>query len=142
VLPEHLRVGEGYGKVSWAVRTIWESYMGWFKGQSTSELYATQPKDIYADLVELAGINAVIQRAQQKLDSGDIESALLLAEAAMVADKKNQTAQQLSLAVHEALLARSGGSNFWETGWIKQQIALLQKQMLQKQTSQEAHDNG
>lgn len=127
VLPEHLRVGEGYGKVSWAVRTIWESYMGWFKGQTTSELYATQARDIYADLVELAGINAVIQRAQQKLDNGDFEAALLMAEVALAADKQNQLARQLSLAVHEALLDRSGSSNFWEAGWLKHQIALLKK---------------
>ena len=34
-LPPELRVGQGYGKVSWAVRTLWESYVGWFKLQST-----------------------------------------------------------------------------------------------------------
>jgi alkyl sulfatase BDS1-like metallo-beta-lactamase superfamily hydrolase len=128
-LPENIVVGEGYGKVMWAVRTVWESYMGWFKAQSTSELYSTQPKDIYADIVELAGIDSVIQRAQQKLDAGDIESALLLAEAALAADKRHHAAQLLSLAAHEALLARSGGGNFWETGWLKQQILLLQKNL-------------
>ncbi len=128
-LPESIAVGQGYGKVSWAVRTIWESYMGWFKAQNTSELYATQPKDIYADLVELAGIDAVIQRAQIKLAAGDVESALLLAEAALSADKRHRAAQLLSLAAHEALLARSGGSNFWEAGWLKQQIAVLQKHL-------------
>ena len=26
-----LRVGQGYGKVSWAVRTLWESYVAGFK---------------------------------------------------------------------------------------------------------------
>ena len=36
-LPPELYVGTGYGKVSWAVRTIWESYMGWFKAQATSD---------------------------------------------------------------------------------------------------------
>ena len=30
-LPAELRVGQGYGKVPWAVRTLWESYVGWFK---------------------------------------------------------------------------------------------------------------
>ena len=128
-LPDDIKVGEGYGKVSWAVRTIWESYMGWFKAQTTSELYATQPKNIYADLVELAGIDSVIQRAQKKLDAGDIESALLLAEAALSADKRHRAAQLASLAAHEALLARSGGSNFWEAGWLKQQISVLQKKL-------------
>mgnify|MGYP003342967466 CR=1 FL=1 len=38
-LPTELRVGQGYGKVAWAVRTIWETYIGWFKFASTTELY-------------------------------------------------------------------------------------------------------
>lgn len=128
-LPPALRVGEGYGKVSWAVRTIWESYMGWFKAQATSELYPTQPRDIHAELVSLAGIGAVIARGEQKLASGDPEAALLLAEAALAAEKMHRGALQLSLAAHEALLLRSGDGNFWEAGWLRHQIAQLQRKL-------------
>ena len=42
-LPDHLRVGEGYGRVSWAARTIWESYLGRFHHRSTTELYHSTP---------------------------------------------------------------------------------------------------
>ncbi len=125
-LPEHLFVGQGYGKVSWAVRTIWESYMGWFKAQATSELYATQPRDIYADLVEIAGIDAVLARAGAKLTAGDIESATLLVEAALAHAPRNTGALQLSLECHRALLKRSGGGNFWETGWLRSEIDNLE----------------
>lgn len=128
-LPPALRVGEGYGKVSWAVRTVWEGYMGWFKAQATSELYATQPREVYADLVELAGIGAVIARGEQKLAAGEPEAALLLAEAAIAADKTHRGALQLALAAHEALLARAGDSNFWESGWLRHQIAQLQRKL-------------
>lgn len=128
-LPAHLQVGEGYGKVSWAVRTVWESYMGWFKAQATSELYATQPREVFADLVELAGIDAVIARGEQKLAGGEPEAALLLAEAAIAADKTHRAALQLALAAHEALLARSGDGNFWESGWLRHQIAQLQRKL-------------
>ena len=38
-LPDELAVGEGYGKVSWGVRSIWEGYAGWFHARSTTELY-------------------------------------------------------------------------------------------------------
>ena len=37
-VPEHLDVGEGYGKTSWNVRAIWEMYTGWFRHQSTTHL--------------------------------------------------------------------------------------------------------
>ena len=39
VLPPELEVGQGYGKVSWDVRAIWETYAGWFHHDSTTELY-------------------------------------------------------------------------------------------------------
>lgn len=125
-LPDHLYVGQGYGKVSWGVRTIWETYMGWFKGQSTSELYPTQPADIHADLVQLAGIDAVIARGRDKLAAGDCEAANLLAEAALRADSSHRGALQLSLDAHRALLERSGGGNFWEAGWLSTQIGKLE----------------
>ena len=38
-VPEHLDIGEGYGKMSWNVRAIWEMYAGWFQHRSTTELY-------------------------------------------------------------------------------------------------------
>ncbi len=125
-LPEHLFVGQGYGKVSWAVRTIWESYMGWFKAQATSELYPTQPHEIHADLVALAGIDAVVARGRDRLVAGEIEAASLLGEAALAHDPAHKDALRLSLDAHRALLDRSGAANFWETGWLRHQITRLE----------------
>lgn len=125
-LPEELYVGQGYGKVSWAVRTIWETYMGWFKAQHTSELYPTQPAEVHADLVALAGIEAVVARGEAKLAGGDPEAANLLAEAALAANAAHRGALTLALQAHQALLERSGAVNFWETGWLRARIRELQ----------------
>ena len=38
-LPAEYEVGQGYGKVAWDVRAIWENYSGWFHHRSTTELY-------------------------------------------------------------------------------------------------------
>ncbi len=57
-LPPELRVGQGYGKVSWAVRTLWEEYLGWFKLQSTTELYPESAPGALAELVEALGAEA------------------------------------------------------------------------------------
>ncbi|HLG89313.1 MAG TPA: MBL fold metallo-hydrolase [Alphaproteobacteria bacterium] len=124
-LPDHLYVGQAYGKVSWAVRTVWEQYMGWFKAQATSELYPTQPKEIYADLVQLAGIDAVVAKGHERLKAGDPEGANLLAEAALAHSPREAGPIELGLAVHRALLERSGQVNFWETGWLKYRINKL-----------------
>lgn len=125
-LPPELYVGQGYGKVSWAVRTIWEQYMGWFKAQTTSELYPTQPREVYPDLVALAGLEAVVTRGRARLAGGDPEAAMLLAEAALAHDARSPGALRLALDTSQALLERSGGGNFWEAGWLRTQIRRLE----------------
>ncbi len=63
-LPPELRVGQGYGKVSWAVRTLWETYVGWFTLQSTTELYPDSSGLALAELVDAAGADAALQRCR------------------------------------------------------------------------------
>jgi alkyl sulfatase BDS1-like metallo-beta-lactamase superfamily hydrolase len=123
-LPPELEVGQGYGKVSWSVRAIWEHYAGWFHHQSTTELYAVPPSSISADLVELAGADALIERARLKLGSDETEKALHLLDIVLHSDADNTAAAALSIEAHERLLAAS--ENFWLSSWLKQQISLLQ----------------
>ena len=66
-LPPELEVGQGYGKVSWDVRAIWENYTGWFHHRSTTELYAVDPGEIFGDIVELAGADRLVTRAEEHL---------------------------------------------------------------------------
>lgn len=129
-LPPELEVGEGYGKVSWSVRAIWESYAGWFHHQTTSELYSTPQKSIHSDLIELAGIDAVIARAQEQFEAGEFERALHLIEIVLSADAENEKAIELSLVIHKRLLedARTfrHTGQFWLEGWLEQRIKLLE----------------
>ena len=126
-LPAALYVGQGYGKVSWAVRTIWETYMGWFKARASSELYATQPVEVAADLVKLAGVDRVVELGRTSLASRDCERAMLLAEAALAHDARHRAALRLAIDANRALLERSERSNFWETGWLETQIRTLER---------------
>ena len=123
-LPPELEVGEGYGCVSWSVRAIWEAYAGWFHQRSTTELYPIPPTEVYPDLVELAGgASAVAERARQRLAAGDAVAAIHLAEVALAAAPVSRPALEVHLAAHERLLEERGGRNFWETGWLRHQIA-------------------
>ena len=61
-LPAQCEVGEGYGKVSWSVRAIWEHYAGWFHHESTTELYDVPRSAVDSDLVELAGADSLVSR--------------------------------------------------------------------------------
>jgi alkyl sulfatase BDS1-like metallo-beta-lactamase superfamily hydrolase len=123
-LPPELEVGEGYGKVSWSVRAIWETYAGWFHHRSTTELYSVPPSSVHPDLVELAGgADAVAERAREKLEAGAPVEALHLAEIALAAAPTHRGALELSIAAHERLEAES--ENFWLTSWIRKQLSTL-----------------
>ena len=44
-LPPELDIPQGHGKVPWIVRAIWEEHVGWFRYESTTELYDVPPSD-------------------------------------------------------------------------------------------------
>lgn len=128
-LPAECEVGEGYGMVRWSIRAIWENYAGWFKHESTTELYAVPQTSIHADLLELAGAEALVERARKKSAAGEREQALHLLDIVLSAEPDDEAARALCVEVHESLLEeartfRTTG-NFWLEGWLEKQIELL-----------------
>ncbi|WP_328363084.1 MBL fold metallo-hydrolase [Mycobacterium sp. NBC_00419] len=119
-LPADLEVGQGYGKVAWDVRAIWENYSGWFHHSSTTELYPLGPEAVSADLVELAGAQGIVERARAHLDAGRPLEAIHLAEIVTDARPEHPDARAVLRGAHETLLA--GSVNFWETAWLTKQI--------------------
>src|SRR6185437_4211734 len=117
-LPAECEVGQGYGKVAWDVRAVWENYSGWFHHRSTTELYPVGFDAVSADVVELAGADALVDRARAHLDADRALHAIHLAE--LVPDD-HPGARDVLRAAHESLLANS--TNFWERAWLTQQIA-------------------
>ena len=123
-LPAELEIGEGYGKVSWCVRAIWESYVGWFHHRSTTELYPSPPDAVHADLVALAGgPDPVVARARERLEAGEPVEALHLAEVALAGAADHRDALEVSRAAHRHLERES--ENFWLTSWLRREIASL-----------------
>jgi alkyl sulfatase BDS1-like metallo-beta-lactamase superfamily hydrolase len=116
-LPAECEVGQGYGKVAWDVRAVWENYSGWFHHRSTTELYPVG-FDVSADIVEMAGADAIVQRAREHLDADRPLHAIQLAE--LVAADTIGVRDVLRHA-HEKLL--EGTTNFWERAWLTEQIS-------------------
>ncbi|GAB7146456.1 alkyl/aryl-sulfatase [Mycobacterium riyadhense] len=113
-LPAEYEVGQGYGKVSWDVRAIWENYSGWFHHRSTTELYPIGFDAVAADVVELAGADALVERARTHLSAGRPLHAIHLAE---LVSKGHPGVCQVLRDAHENLLAES--KNFWESAWLR-----------------------
>ncbi|MCV7300692.1 MBL fold metallo-hydrolase [Mycobacterium barrassiae] len=119
-LPAELEVGQGYGKVSWDVRAIWENYSGWFHHRSTTELYAVGPDELNADFVDLAGVDRIVERAETHLAENRPVHAIHLAEAVVHADPDHTAARTVLKSAHQQLLAAS--TNFWESAWLTKKI--------------------
>ena len=119
-VPEHLDVGEGYGKTSWNVRAIWEMYAGWFQHRSTTELYGVAPVSVAADVVQAAGADALVEAARAHVASGRPVQALHLTDLVLTAFPAHATARAVAADAHEALLADT--ENFWEKAWLTKSI--------------------
>ena len=125
-LPPELAIGQGHGKVPWIVRAIWEEHLGWFRYDSTTELYDVPPSRVSPDLVELAGGTApVLERARRHLAEGRPLEAMHLAEAALAADARCLEATRVKLEATERLLDESGRENFSEVRWLEGEIRTL-----------------
>jgi alkyl sulfatase BDS1-like metallo-beta-lactamase superfamily hydrolase len=124
-LPGQLRVGQDYGRVSWAVRTIWESYLGWFHLRSTTELYPVTAAKAFSSLVDVVGADTVVKRAQEHVDRGEPVVALHLLDAVLACDSSNADARASAIDAHEALLDQGEDANFWARGWIRSEIDRL-----------------
>jgi alkyl sulfatase BDS1-like metallo-beta-lactamase superfamily hydrolase len=127
-LPPEMEVGQGYGKLPWSIRAIWENYAGWFHHESTTELYAVPQKTIHSDLLELAGgADALVDRAQQKLEHGKREQAIHLLDIVLSQQPEHANALAVMIAVHKELLEETG--NFWLSSWLNNQIKVLTERL-------------
>lgn len=122
-LPEHLALPQNHGRVSWAVKSIWEYYATWFHFDDTSELYAVAPDAIDADLAQLVDEAALISRAQAYLDAGQAVHALKLLNT-LLAGVDSEQALQMKLKVLNALksAAEAGLKNDYEIYWLDAKI--------------------
>jgi alkyl sulfatase BDS1-like metallo-beta-lactamase superfamily hydrolase len=126
-LPDSLKIGEFHGKVSWAVRSIWEEYSGWFYYDSTTSLYGVPRSSVDRDLVELAGgADALAARANAKLEQGKALEAMHLLDVALGAEASNVAALKVKAAVLKRLQADAGSSNLSEAMWLKSELAAVE----------------
>ena len=122
-LPPEIRVGQGYGKVSWAVRTFWEEYVGWFKLRSTTELYPDSADAALAELLGAAGVDAALAKAEEALARGDAPLAIRLGEAIAASSLEDPRLRGLMAGAHRYLLDNGGDQSFWEHGWLVTELA-------------------
>jgi glyoxylase-like metal-dependent hydrolase (beta-lactamase superfamily II) len=122
-LPPELDIPQGHGKVPWLVRAIWEEHAGWFRYESTTELYDVPPQAIWPELLELAGgRELLLARARVHLDASRPLHALQFVDIVLAQEPTDADALQVKLGALEQLLEASGRENFSEVRWLEAEI--------------------
>jgi glyoxylase-like metal-dependent hydrolase (beta-lactamase superfamily II) len=131
-LPEHLTIGQSHGKVSWAVRAIWDEHSGWFYYEdSTPALYGVPRSSVDADLLELAGgADNLASRARDKLYMDRPVEAIHLLDIALSTEPISAMALATKKDALTRLLEVSNGTNLSETMWLKSEIAEVESTIL------------
>ena len=131
--PGNVAIGDFHGKASWAVKSIWQEYSGWFHYEDgTTALYGVPRSSVNADIAELAGgAGALATRAKAHVDAGRPLEALHLLDIALGAEPGNRQALETKKAASQALLEASGGSNLSETMWLRSEIAEIDAKLAQ-----------
>jgi alkyl sulfatase BDS1-like metallo-beta-lactamase superfamily hydrolase len=123
-LPTHLELVQNHGRVDWAVKSIWEYYMGWFRYESTTELYPVPAREVYADLAAVAGSEGLLSLAQNYLNKGEPVKTLHIVEVTLAGDPQNANAFALQQQALQELLVRAenGLRNDYEIYWLNAQL--------------------
>ena len=124
-LPVDLALPQLHGKVSWIVRAVFEEHTGWFRYESTTELYAVPPSAVWGDLVELAGGADRADRARARASLTPAVRFRRCTSSTSLSLKASPSALHVKLEALQLLLDRSGNENFSEVRWLEQEIAAL-----------------
>jgi alkyl sulfatase BDS1-like metallo-beta-lactamase superfamily hydrolase len=120
-LPPQLDVGEGYGKIAWSVRGIYEGYAGWFNGDP-AEMFAEGRNSISPDLVKLAGgPKKIADGAMALIGQGKLVEALHMTSIGIEGAPGDKDVLKARVAAFEALIKASENRN--ELGWLNQGLA-------------------
>jgi alkyl sulfatase BDS1-like metallo-beta-lactamase superfamily hydrolase len=118
-LPPELALSQAHGRVSWGVKSIWEYYATWFHFDTTTELYPVHRREIYGDLVALAGVEGLVKQARGYIDAGEPVHALHLLDIAL--EKGNdRAALEARRDALRMLLERAEATthNSYEMDWL------------------------
>jgi len=127
-LPPDLALTQEHGKVSWAVKSIWEYYATWFHFDKTTELYGVSQSEIYADILASADVNKLVARAQKYVADGQPLKALHILDIILSVAPADKTASEAQISALEMLRTRAleTHNNSYEIYWLKSKIDVAQ----------------
>lgn len=123
-LPKDLQLPEGFGKISWAIRALYQNYTGWYDENPLS-LLDEPVSSVYGEITSLCGVDALLDRTEKLLENNDYKSALYCSDIVLHTEPKNSRALELRKKACEALLKQT--SNWGESNLLKDEINRIKK---------------
>ncbi|MEL0087507.1 MAG: alkyl sulfatase dimerization domain-containing protein, partial [Halieaceae bacterium] len=126
-LPERLALSQRHGKVSWAVKSIWEYYATWFHFDRTSELYGTPQTAVLEDLSRAIDDETITKIIDEAIQRDEWERALHLLELLEGNQALTDALKDRWVAVITALRERSLSTekNDYELYWLDSRLRSL-----------------
>jgi alkyl sulfatase BDS1-like metallo-beta-lactamase superfamily hydrolase len=93
-----------YGCVPFVVRDVIRRYAGWWSG-APSQMFPAKRGEVAAEILGLCGRYELLARARELKDSGQLKSALAIAEMALDANRSDADAIALNAEILEAMAA-------------------------------------
>jgi glyoxylase-like metal-dependent hydrolase (beta-lactamase superfamily II) len=130
---EYDDIGQFYGRVSWSVRGIYDSYIGFFDEDPLS-MYEKPISDVYPDLIHLSGgSEAVMKCAKEYLAQGDYFRALGLSGIILNSEPNNKIALEIKLNALKSLRLKS--RNYIENIWLDFGTKCTEEKLKQNETN-------
>ena len=128
-LPPELALTQIHGRVSWAVKSIWEYYATWFHFDTTTELYSVPTSRMHPEIASLAGTAALAEAAARHVEAGRNVEAIHLLDIALAGDPSHVAGLNTRLAALANLLAEAEATfqNSYEMDWLKYRIRITKE---------------
>ncbi|MBV8349327.1 MAG: hypothetical protein JOZ49_17930 [Mycolicibacterium sp.] len=98
-------------------------HVGWFRYESTTELYDVPASSVWPDIIDAAGGTAALtDRARAHADAGRPLQALHLTDVVLAHSPRDREAARVKRTALEQLLHTSGRENHSEVQWLEREI--------------------
>lgn len=118
--PPLTHLSQVHGRVSWAVRSIWEYYATWFHFDKTTALYEVPIDEVFGDILDVVDGSELLVRAETHVREGRPLQALHLSDILLSQGDDAPPALAVRIAALERLLAQAqaGLQNSYEIYWL------------------------
>jgi alkyl sulfatase BDS1-like metallo-beta-lactamase superfamily hydrolase len=125
-VPEKYNIQAYFGKVEWTVRGIYNEYIGWFD-ENPASMYSIGVTSIYDDIIEIAGIDALLDKAEKLFNDKEYVKVLHLTDIILKPKPLSNRANQLRLKTLKML--KSETYNYIEKIWLDYGIRLCEENL-------------